>query len=64
MGPRISLITLGVADLNRARAFYQRLGWEGQGVEETLFIQAGGTALALWGRASDGSITIPDFSKS
>ena len=34
MEQRISLITLGVADLERARAFYQRLGWEGQEVEE------------------------------
>ena len=45
MEQRISLITLGVADLERARAFYQRLGWEGQEVEETVFIQAGGIAL-------------------
>jgi len=50
MEQRISLITLGVADLERARAFYQRLGWEGQEVEETVFIQAGGIALVLWGR--------------
>ena len=28
----------------RARAFYQRLGWEGQEVEETVFIHAGGIA--------------------
>ena len=50
MEPRISLITLGVANLERARAFYQRLGWEGQEVKETVFIQAGGIALVLWGR--------------
>jgi uncharacterized protein len=50
MEQRISLVTLGVADLERARAFYQRLGWEGQEVEETVFIQAGGIALVLWGR--------------
>jgi len=50
MEQRISLITLGVADLERARAFYQRLGWVGQEVEETVFIQAGGIALVLWGR--------------
>jgi len=43
MEQRISLITLGVADLERARAFYQRLGWEGQEVEETVFIQPGST---------------------
>jgi predicted lactoylglutathione lyase len=50
MEQRISLITLGVADVRHARAFYQRLGWEGQETEETVFIQAGGIALVLWGR--------------
>jgi catechol 2,3-dioxygenase-like lactoylglutathione lyase family enzyme len=50
MQPRISLITLGVADLARAKAFYERLGWRGQEVEETVFFQAGGLALALWSR--------------
>jgi Predicted lactoylglutathione lyase len=47
---RISLVTLGVADLARARAFYEQLGWRGQEVEETVFFQAGGIALVLWGR--------------
>jgi uncharacterized protein len=47
---RISLITLGVADVTRARTFYERLGWQGQEVEETVFFQAGGIALVLWGR--------------
>ena len=50
MEQRVSLITLGVADVPGARAFYQRLGWDGQEVEETVFIQAGGLALVLWGR--------------
>jgi hypothetical protein len=48
---RISLITLGVADVHRARTFYERLGWHGQELEETVFFQAGGMALILWGRA-------------
>ena len=51
MEQRISLITLGVADVSRARAFYERLGWRGQEAEETVFFQAGGMALVLWGRA-------------
>ncbi len=51
MDTRISLITLGVADVSRARAFYEQLGWIGQEVERTVFIQAGGLALVLWGRA-------------
>ena len=51
MDQRISLITLGVADVSRARTFYERLGWHGQELEETVFFQAGGMALILWGRA-------------
>jgi uncharacterized protein len=47
---RISVITLGVADVGRARAFYEQLCWRGQEVEETVFFQAGGAALVLWGR--------------
>jgi uncharacterized protein len=47
---RISLVTLGVADLARAREFYEQLGWRGQEIEETVFFQAGPVALVLWGR--------------
>jgi catechol 2,3-dioxygenase-like lactoylglutathione lyase family enzyme len=47
---RVSLITLGVNDLARARAFYEALGWRGQETEETYFVQAGGSAIALWSR--------------
>jgi predicted lactoylglutathione lyase len=50
MEQRVSLITLGVADVQRARAFYEQLGWQGQEVEETVFFQAGCIALVLWGR--------------
>jgi hypothetical protein len=50
MEQRVSLITLGVVDLGRARAFYRQLGWEGQETEETVFIQAGSIGLVLWGR--------------
>lgn len=60
MEQRISLITLGVADLPRARAFYEALGWRGQEVEETVFFQAGGLAVVLWGRdklADDAGLT-------
>ncbi|MEU8300839.1 VOC family protein [Micromonospora sp. NPDC048909] len=62
MEQRISLVTLGVADLPRARAFYERLGWRGQEVEETVFFQAGGLALVLWGRdklAADAGVDDP-----
>ncbi|KRV47389.1 glyoxalase [Wenjunlia vitaminophila] len=50
MEQRISLVTLGVADLERSRAFYESLGWRGQVVEGTAFFQAGGLGLVLWGR--------------
>jgi catechol 2,3-dioxygenase-like lactoylglutathione lyase family enzyme len=52
MEQRVSLITLGVSDLPRARAFYEALGWRGQEVEQTVFFQAGGLVLVLWGRAA------------
>jgi uncharacterized protein len=49
MEQRISLITLGVSDLARAKRFYEALGWRGQEVEQTVFFQAGGMAVVLWG---------------
>ena len=47
---RISLITLGVDDLDRARAFYEALGWSGahQPDREVAFFQAGGMVFGLW----------------
>jgi hypothetical protein len=50
MEQRISLVTLAVTDLARSRRFYEQLGWQGQEVEETVFFQAGGMAVVLWGR--------------
>jgi uncharacterized protein len=52
MDQRVSLITLGVEDLARARSFYEALGWRGQQVDETVFYQAGGLAIVLWGRSA------------
>ncbi|MGW0158006.1 VOC family protein [Mycobacterium sp. NPDC003323] len=53
MEQRISLITLGVDDLDRARAFYEQgLGWEPKAAPEgVVFYQLPGIALALFGRA-------------
>ena len=52
MEPRISLVTLGVADIDRARAFYDAMGWHGQSPDgEVVFYQAGGMIFALWSRA-------------
>ncbi|MEV4497573.1 VOC family protein [Micromonospora arborensis] len=62
MEQRISLVTLGVTDVARSKAFYEHLGWQGQEVEETVFFQAGGLALVLWGRdklAADAGIEGP-----
>jgi catechol 2,3-dioxygenase-like lactoylglutathione lyase family enzyme len=51
MEQRLSLVTLGVVDLGRARRFYESLGWRGQEVEETVFFRAGGIGVVLWSRA-------------
>jgi catechol 2,3-dioxygenase-like lactoylglutathione lyase family enzyme len=51
MEQRISLITLGVADLRRAMDFYAGLGWEGSSPDgDVAFFQAGGMVFGLWGR--------------
>lgn len=53
MEQRVSLITLGVADLARSTAFYERLGWKRsmKKAAGVAFFQTGGMALALWPRA-------------
>ena len=53
MDQRLSLITLGVADLERARAFYTALGWRSDTDPsmDVCFFQAGGMVVALWDRA-------------
>jgi catechol 2,3-dioxygenase-like lactoylglutathione lyase family enzyme len=52
MEPRVSLITLGVADLERSRAFYEALGWRSRSKPEdgVVFFQSGGMVLGLWSR--------------
>jgi len=53
MQPRLSLVTLGVSDMARARAFYEAWGWKASTASqpEVTFFQANGLALALFGRA-------------
>ncbi len=53
MEPRLSVVTLGVANLARARAFYEGLGWRRSSAsqEGIAFYQANGLALALFPRA-------------
>lgn len=62
MEQRVSLITLGVADLERAREFYEALGWRSRTPPEleVVFFQSGGMVLALWDRgklAEDSGVT-------
>jgi predicted lactoylglutathione lyase len=53
MKQRVSLITLGVADLGRARRFYEALGWKTGAApdDDVVFFQAGDMVFALWDRA-------------
>ena len=54
MDQRVSLVTLGVSDLARARTFYEALGWRtgAAPADDVVFFQAGGMIVALWSRAS------------
>jgi uncharacterized protein len=62
MEQRVSLITLGVTDADRARTFYEALGWTvgQQPDDDTVFFQAGGLIVGLWNRAKlaeDSTVT-------
>ncbi len=54
MEQRLSLVTLGVDDLARARSFYEALGWStgAAAQDDVVFFQAGGMIVALWDRES------------
>ena len=61
MEQRLSLVTLGVSDLGRARAFYEAMGWTtgADPDDDVVFFQAGGAIVGLWGRgqlAEDSAI--------
>lgn len=53
MKQRVNLVTLGVADLGRARRFYEALGWQtrAEPEDDVAFFQAEDMVLALWDRA-------------
>ena len=58
----MSLVTLGVKDLARARAFYEALGWKtgASPADDVVFFQAGCMIVALWDRAKlaeDSAVT-------
>jgi catechol 2,3-dioxygenase-like lactoylglutathione lyase family enzyme len=61
MDNRVTAVTLGVADVSRARAFYEALGWSGESPDgDVVFFQSGGMVFALWGRdklAEDSAVT-------
>jgi predicted lactoylglutathione lyase len=62
MDQRVSLITLGVSDLARARAFYEGLGWTTGAApdDDVVFFQTGCMIVALWGRqqlAEDSAVS-------
>lgn len=52
MRQRVSLITLGVRDLARSRAFYEALDWRtgAEPGDDVVFFQAGDMVIALWDR--------------
>ena len=51
MEQRVSLITLGVDDLERSRNFYEALGWRpADSPSGVVFFQAGGMIVGLWSR--------------
>jgi predicted lactoylglutathione lyase len=60
-GPCLTVVTLGVQDLARSRAFYAALGFQASGSsnESIVFLDAGGVVLALYRRkllADDANI--------
>lgn len=50
--PRISIVTLGVDDMQRARGFYERLGWQAASSsnENVTFFNMAGVVFGLYGR--------------
>jgi hypothetical protein len=59
---RLSLVTLGVSDLELSRTFYRNLGWKESpsSGDDVAFFQAGGIVIALWDRkklAEDSAVT-------
>ena len=66
MEPRVSLLTLGVSDLERAVAFYRDgLGWPKSevGGDEVAFFKTGGVVIALFPRpsfAADAGVDVDD----
>jgi catechol 2,3-dioxygenase-like lactoylglutathione lyase family enzyme len=64
MEQRLSLVTLGVRDLARARQFYEALGWTSGAApaDDVVFFQAGCMIVALWGREQLAEDTVAEDS--
>ncbi len=64
MEQRLSLVTLGVRDLERARRFYEALGWKSGAApdDDVVFFQAGCMIVALWGREQLAEDTVVEDS--
>jgi uncharacterized protein len=69
MEPRLSFITLGVADVSASRKFYEALGFRASSASQSdvAFFDAGGVVLAVFGRealAEDAGVAAdkPGFS--
>lgn len=61
MDQRLSLLTLGVADIDRARTFYEALGWSGESPDgEVVFFQVGTMIVALWDRSKHAVDSVVD----
>lgn len=61
MEPRVSLVTLGVTDLDRARRYYEALGWSDVSRDDGVaFFQCGGMVVGLWDRASLAEDSVAD----
>ena len=62
---RLTLVTLGVADVARATSFYAALGWQRSSAsnDDVSFFQLGGLALSIFGRqalADDATVSSQD----
>jgi catechol 2,3-dioxygenase-like lactoylglutathione lyase family enzyme len=60
---RLSVVTLGITDLRRARAFYEALGWRSRAApdDDVVFFQVGDSVLSLWDRerlAEDSGVAL------